>query len=220
MSHFKNVGEAGWNVGAGKTIGKTLVLLVLIVIMVLAGLLWFDYLNVIEMKKVFAPVYKLLGMEPQTSQTVDKPESVVDVDLDNDRIKKIIEEYDIRSQELDKREEDIVTREAQNEQMAQELDDRRIALEESEKTFNNERKRAEDRDANIRTRAEYLSQMPPKSAVDILLAMEDQDLIDTIRMVDKIAGADSNVSYWLTLMPPERVAEITRKMEAKPQTLN
>ena len=65
--------------------------------------------------------------------------------------------------------------------------------------------------------------MPPKSAVDILLAMDDQDFIDTIRMVDKIAeegGSDSNVSYWLTLMPPERVAEITRKMEVKPQSLN
>lgn len=191
--------------------------------MVLAGLLWFDYLNVIEMKKTFAPVYKLLGLEPQSSVTAEKPEDAIVADLESDRISKIIEEYEIRSQELDRREENIITREAENEQMAQELDDRRIALEESEKTFNNERKKAEDRDANIRTRAEYLSSMPPKSAVDILLAMDDQDFIDTIRMVDKIAeegGSDSNVSYWLTLMPPERVAEITRKMEVKPQSLN
>ena len=191
--------------------------------MILAGLLWFDHLGVIEMKGTFDWFYKLIGLTPQTSVTVENPENVDLADLGNDRIKKIIEEYDIRSQELDKREENIVTREAQNEQMAQELDDRRIALEESEKTFNNERKRAEDRDANIRTRAEYLSSMPPKSAVEILLAMDDQDFIDTIRMVDKIAaesGSDSNVSYWLTLMPPGRVAEITRKMEAKPQSIN
>ena len=191
--------------------------------MILAGLLWFDHLGVIEMKDTFDWFYKLVGLTPQTSVTIDNPENIDLADLGNDRIKKIIEEYEIRSQELDKREENIVTREAQNEQMAQELDDRRIALEESEKTFNNERKRAEDRDANIRTRAEYLSSMPPKSAVDILLAMDDQDFIDTIRMVDKIAaesGSDSNVSYWLTLMPPERVAEITRKMEAKPQSIN
>ncbi|MBO4509535.1 MAG: flagellar protein FlbB [Spirochaetaceae bacterium] len=208
---------------AAKTIGKTIVLLILIVIMILAGLLWFDHLGVIEMRDTFDWFYKLIGLTPQTSVTVENPENIDLADLGNDRIKKIIEEYEIRSQELDKREENIVTREAQNEQMAQELDDRRIALEESEKTFNNERKRAEDRDANIRTRAEYLSSMPPKSAVDILLAMDDQDFIDTIRMVDKIAaesGSDSNVSYWLTLMPPERVAEITRKMEAKPQSIN
>ena len=191
--------------------------------MIVAGLLWFDHLGVIEMKDTFDWFYKLVGLTPQSSVTIDNPEIIGLADLGNDRIKKIIEEYEIRSQELDKREENIVTREAQNEQMAQELDDRRIALEESEKTFNNERKRAEDRDANIRTRAEYLSSMPPKSAVDILLAMDDQDFIDTIRMVDKIAaesGSDSNVSYWLTLMPPERVAEITRKMEAKPQSIN
>ncbi len=208
---------------AGKTIGKTLVLLVLIVIMVLAGLLWFDYLGAIEMKKTFAPVYEFLGLSPQTTDTADKPENANIADLEQDRMSKIIEEYELHSQELDKREADILVKEAQNEQMAQELEDRRIALEESEKTFNNERKKAEDREVNIRTRAEYLNSMPPKSAVDILLAMGDQDFIDTIRMVDKIAeetGKGSNVAYWMSLMPAERVAEITRKMGSKPQSLN
>ena len=65
--------------------------------------------------------------------------------------------------------------------------------------------------------------MPPESAVKILLAMDDQDFIDTIRMVDKIAeetGSSSMVSYWMTFMPAERVAEINRKRSAKPQSLN
>ena len=208
---------------AAKTIGKSIVLLILIVIMILAGLLWFDHLGVIEMKKTFAPVYSLLGLAPQTSETADKPENAAIADLDADRNAKIIEEYEIRSQELDKREADIQVKEAENEQMAQELEDRRVALEESEKTFNNEKKKAEDREVNIRTRAEYLNGMPPQDAVEILLAMDDQDFIDTIRMVDKIAdetGSSSMVSYWMTFMPADRVAEIYRKMGAKPQSLN
>jgi len=210
-------------VSAAKTIGKSIVLLILIVIMILAGLLWFDYLGVIEMKKTFAPIYTLLGLTPQTSETADKPENAIVADLETDRNAKIIEEYEIRSQELDKREADILVKEAENEQLAQELEDRRTALEESEKTFNNERKKTEDREVNIRTRAEYLNGMPPESAVQILLAMDDQDFIDTIRMVDKIAeesGSSSMVSYWLTFMPADRVAEITRKMSSKPQSLN
>ncbi|MBE6345576.1 MAG: flagellar protein FlbB, partial [Spirochaetaceae bacterium] len=40
-------------------IGKIIILLFLIIILVLAGLMWFDYLGVIQAKKIFAPVYKL-----------------------------------------------------------------------------------------------------------------------------------------------------------------
>ena len=208
---------------AAKTIGKSLVLLILIVIMILAGLLWFDHLGEIEMKDTFDWAYKLIGAKPQTSETATSPENAAIADLEADRNAKIIEEYEIRAQELDKREADIVVKEAQNEQMAQELEDRRVALEESEKTFNNEKKKAEDREVNIRTTATYLNGMPPESAVKILLAMDDQDFIDTIRMVDKIAeetGSSSMVSYWMTFMPAERVAEINRKRSAKPQSLN
>lgn len=210
-------------VGAAKSIGKTLVLLLLIIIMVLAGLLWFDYFGVIQMKKVFAPVYRMMGLEPQNSESADKTETLVLADLDDDRLEKRLEALEIRVQELDKRESDISVKEAQNEQIAQELDDRRAALEESEKTFNNEKKKTEDREVNIRTKAEQLNSMPPKNAVSILLQMDDQDLIDTIRMCDRIAeenGESSQVSYWMSQMPAERAAEIYRKMTAKPQELN
>ena len=51
--------------GFGKSFGKTLVLLILVIILILGGLLWFDYLGVIQAKKLFAPFYRLIGKEPQ-----------------------------------------------------------------------------------------------------------------------------------------------------------
>ena len=52
-----------------KSLGKSIVLLMLIIIMALGGLLWFDYLGVVRVKTVFTPLYKLMGKTMQTSGT-------------------------------------------------------------------------------------------------------------------------------------------------------
>jgi flagellar protein FlbB len=55
-----------------------------------------------------------------------------------------------------------------------------------------------------------------------MLAMDDQDVIDALRKTEEIAqaeGTTSIVSYWLSLMPPERAAEIQRKMVSRPPSL-
>ena len=94
--------------------------------------------------------------------------------------------------------------------------------EEREKTFNNTVKKYDDREVNIVQNAKNLTGMPPENAVAILNAMEDQDVIDTLRKVEEIAqaeGTTSMVSYWMSLMPADRVAVIQRKMVSKPKTL-
>ena len=208
--------------GFGKSFGKTLVLLILVIILILGGLLWFDYLGVIQAKKLFAPFYRLIGKEPQTSVAVTTNAEILQADLDNERLEKRLEELSLRSEELDKREQDIAALEAENTQIAQELEERRISQEEREKTFNNIQKMYDDRSVNIRKNAENLNGMAPANAVSILNEMDDQDIIDTLRMVDQIAaeeGKASMVSYWLSLMPAERVAELQRKMANKPTSL-
>ena len=208
--------------GFGKSFGKTIVLLILVIILILGGLLWFDYLGVIQAKKLFAPFYRLIGKEPQTSVAVTTNTEILQADLDNERLEKRLEELSLRSEELDKREQDIAALEAENTQIAQELEERRISQEEREKTFNNIQKMYDDRSVNIRKNAENLNGMAPANAVAILNEMDDQDIIDTLRMVDQIAaeeGKASMVSYWLSLMPAERVAELQRKMANKPTSL-
>jgi len=115
-------------------IGKSIFLLILIIILVLGGLLWFDYLGVIHAKKVFAPVYKLFGLAPQTSVTATASKPLM-ADLDEDRLAKRIEALDIRTQELDKREGDIKKIEEQNEAIAKELEDRKNSQDEREKNI-------------------------------------------------------------------------------------
>ena len=206
----------------GRSIGKTIVLLILVVILILGGLLWFDYLGVINAKSMFAPFYRMIGKEPQTTVIKTTSAELLQTDLDDERLAKRLEELSLRSEELDKRELDIQALEAENTQIAQELEERRISQEEREKTFNNIQKMYDDRNVNIRKNAENLNGMAPANAVAILNEMDDQDIIDTLRMVDQIAaeeGTSSMVSYWLSLMPANRVAELQRKMANKPTSL-
>lgn len=205
-----------------KSLGKTIVLLMLIIIMVLGGLLWFDYLGVMHVRTVFAPLYKALGKTPQTSVTATSTAPIV-ADLDQDRINKQLESIEIQKQELDRREEDIAVKEKLNEQIANELSNREKSQEDREKTFNQTVKQYDDKNVNIEQIASNLNGMPPQASVNILLAMDDQTVIDVLRKVEELAarnGTSSMGSYWLSLMPAERAAEIQRKMLSKPESLN
>ncbi|MDO5766921.1 MAG: flagellar protein FlbB [Spirochaetales bacterium] len=203
-------------------VGKSIALLFLILAIILGGLLWFDYLGIIKAKSIFAPVYKLFGLQPQTSvsATSSKP---LQANLEDDRLAKRLEALEIRSQELDKRESDIARSENANEAIARELEDRQKSQEEREKTFNNEVKKYDDRSTNIEQISTYLQNMPPKTAVEQLLGMDDQDIIDIFRKTDAQALASntaSMTSVWLMNMPSERAAIIQRKMASKPEKLD
>ena len=198
-------------------VGKSIALLFLILAIILGGLLWFDYLGIIKAKSIFAPVYKLFGLQPQTSvsATSSKP---LQANLEDDRLAKRLEALEIRSQELDKRESDIA-----NEAIARELEDRQKSQEDREKTFNNEVKKYDDRSTNIEQISTYLQNMPPKTAVEQLLGMDDQYIIDIFRKTDAQALASntaSMTSVWLMNMPSERAAVIQRKMASKPEKLD
>ena len=65
--------------------------------------------------------------------------------------------------------------------------------------------------------------MPPKTAVEQLMGMDDQDVIDIFRKTDALAAAArtaSMTSVWLMNMPAERAAVIQRKMASKPESLD
>lgn len=205
-----------------KNFGKTIVLLILIIILAFGGLLWFDFLGLIHVKKMFSPVYKLFGMQPQTSVTSTSTKPLF-ADLDQDRFDKQRESLEIFKQELEKREEDTLILEKKNEQIAQELEDREKSLKERETTFNNEVDKYNKRELNITQIAANLEGMQPKAAVEILNKMDDQLTIDVLRKVEERAQASntaSMVAYWLSLMAPERAATIQRKMVVKPVSLD
>lgn len=203
-----------------KSLGKSFVLLLIIAILVIGGLLWFDYLGLVHVKSIFSPVYRLFGKEPQSSSVVQT--APISGDLDEERIRKQRESLDIYKEELDKRESDINALETQYNQIAQELAEREKKQEEREKTFNQTVKQYDDKSVNIEQIANNLNGMRPEAAVNILVAMDDQTVIDVLRKVEELAtasGSSSMGSYWLSLMPSERAAEIQRKMLSKPESL-
>ncbi len=207
-------------VARAKILGKSILLLILIVILVLFGLLWFDYLGIIQAKKTFAPVYKLLRLQTQTNVAPSSPSDLAEVDKDNDRFAKRIESLDEQAEELNKREADIENAENNNAQVAQELEDQKKALEEREKTFNNELKKYDDRKVNIDQIVSNLEGMQPANAVKILEAEKDDQLvIDILRREKEKGGEKSMAAYWQSLMSPERAAQINRKMASKPTSL-
>ena len=204
-----------------KSLGTSFVLLIIILILLVGGLLWFDYLGVVHVKSVFAPVYKVLNKTPQTSVTATQSKPLT-ANLDEDRLRKQREALDIFKEELDKRELDIEAVEKQNEQVSAELAEREKNQEEREKTFNQTVKRYDDKNINVEQIANNLNGMRPEASVAILVAMDDQTVIDVLRKVEELAaanGSSSMGSYWLSLMPSDRAAEIQRKMISKPETL-
>ena len=204
-----------------KSLGKTIVLILIILILIVGGLLWFDYLGVIHVKSVFAPAYEMMGKDAQTSSTSKQSKPLV-ANLDEDRLKKQREALDIYQEELEKRESEVEAAEKLNEQVSAELAEREKNQEDREKTFNQTVKKYDDKNINVEQIAKNLNGMRPEAAVDILSAMDDQTVIDVLRKVEEMAAASGSASmgsYWLSLMDSKRAAEIQRKMISKPESL-
>lgn len=201
---------------AVRTGSTVLLLLLLILALAFGGLVWFDYLGFVDARQLVSPVLRLVG--------IDRPDPIDNVEaidlLDQERFMKQQDELILRMEELDQREQGIEVQEAEIRQMMEALEERENALTEQEKSFNDRLKRYENRNANLRQASRYYVGMPPQQSVERLLAMEDQDVIDLLRTTEEIAqeeGAASMVSYWLSLMPAERAAELSRKMLKKPE---
>jgi flagellar protein FlbB len=197
-------------------VGKVIVLVILILALAGGGIVWFDYLNVIDAKTVLAPVYRLIGREGRT-QAKAPPDEILS--LDAERLALRLEALELRDREMNNREQEIRSRYAEIEQMAQELEARQKALDDRESSFNAAIRESETKNRLVEQNARYLTGMPPDQAVGILLAMDDQDAIDAIQKTEEIAQAEgtaSIVSYWFSRMPADRAAELQRKMANRP----
>lgn len=200
------------SVGTGPRI---FLLLLLILVLAFGGLIWFDYLGIVDVKDVLSPVFSLVGLRGRTRvEQLEDP-----LLLDRERLEKQWEALELRAEELDNREAAVEEREAELLAMAEELDEREEALEQRENSFNERLAQYENRSRNIRTVAQDLSNMPPEQAVARLEAMDDQLVIDILRSARQLAeeqGEASLVPFWLSMMPPERAATLSRKAVLKP----
>jgi flagellar protein FlbB len=103
-------------------IGRTIVLLILIAILSVGGLIWFDFLNVIDAKGILAPIYarvpfltqilKIPGasrLQPKT-----KPDEILD--LNNERLAVRLEALEYLRQEMETQKRDLENQNGEIEQ--------------------------------------------------------------------------------------------------------
>ena len=199
-------------------IARTIVLLLLIIILSVGGIVWFDYLNVIDAKNLMA----LVPFFPGEGRTQPRTADDELINLDAERLAIRLEALDLRSMEMDALRSDMDIQIGEIMQMAQEIEEQRLALEDFQNSLIAQAEDAENRSRNIEQNARYLTGMPPQNAVNILAALDDQYAIDIIRMTEEIARAEGTVSivaFWFSLMEPERAAELQRKMAGRPPSL-
>jgi len=205
-----------------KMIGRAIVLLLLIIILAVGGIFWFDYLNVIDAKSVLAPIYKFIPFAAGEGRTQQRtaPDEILNIDAERLSIR--LEALELRDMEMNTRQRELDFRYGEIEQMAQELEERQKALDERENSLRAQAADAENKDRNVEQNARYLTGMPPQNAVGIIAALDDQDAIDVLRKTEEIARAEGTVSivaYWFSLMDPVRAADLQRKMANRPPNL-
>lgn len=200
---------------SANVLGRILGLLLLILALASVGLVWLDILGLMDARTLALPVLKAVGLTP-TDRQINAEDPLL---LDRERLIKREDALALYKEDLTLQDTDL---KKQNEELLQKLNslaEREKAQEDRENSFNQIQKQAEDRKANLVQNSKYLNAMPPARAVPILLQLEDQDLIDLLRVTEeeaKAQGADSIVSAWIALMPADRAATIQRKMARKP----
>ena len=200
-------------------VGRVIVLLLLIAVLLAGGIIWFDYLTIIDAKTVLAPFYRLVGREGRTQPRTGPDD---ELNLDAERLNMRLAALALEKSEMETLQRDLDTRHNLLMQMSQDLDEKEKAIAEREFYLQKQQQDAENRDRNIEANARFLTGMPPDRAVGILSAMDDQDVIDILRKTEEIAKAEdasSIVPFWLSLMDSNRAAELQRKMANRPHSL-
>jgi flagellar protein FlbB len=194
---------------------RILGLILIVLVLFFGGILWFDYLGLIDGRRIVAPVLSWVGLRRRV-RVEDAEDPLL---LDRERLGKQREALDLISEDLSRREDGIFQKEAEIEQILDQLDEREEALEEREKSFNERINAFENRRVNLEQNSRYLTNMPPQDAVQILLNYEnDMEVIDIIKITDELAATAGEASIspeWLRRMPAERAAELTRKMASR-----
>ncbi|MBN1524455.1 MAG: flagellar protein FlbB [Spirochaetales bacterium] len=188
---------------------RIFVLLLIIFLLIILGFIVLSSLGIIDTRGLLAPFYRLVGISTQTEIDVDDPLLLV-----HQREKKNTDALLLWEEELALKEKEISERESDIKQTEERLTEEEKALQEAEKTIKEGTKDFDDRRRRLEQKSEQLLSMPPENAVKIMLAMDDMEVIEVLRVTEELAVQNNELSivpYWISLMPPERAADIQRK---------
>ncbi len=198
------------SIGAGTRI---FTLILLIVGLLIGGVIWFDQIGILDVNDILSPVLKFAGFPGRS-----KMENLEDPDLlDRVRYDKQWEALAMQKEELENRKIDLDQKEQDMNILMEALKEKDEEYAEKEIILNDEIENNDTKNRNLEANARKLMGMPPDNAVAILESMEDDlDIIDHLKMVDKIAAENDEVSmvaFWMSKMEKKRAAEILRLMK-------
>lgn len=189
---------------------KILFLFLLIIVISLGGIYWFDHLGLIDYKKVVGPLGKYLPVFLQRGEVTEDP-----LLLEKELLTKRLEALSQKEKELELNGKKLSEREQQVQQIEEKLKEESKSIENEKKLLSEKLHEYDNYKENVKKQAEYFTDMPPKAAVERLSQMNDLLVIDILRQIDKTAveqGKSSVVPYYLSLMDPKKAASIQRKM--------
>jgi flagellar protein FlbB len=187
---------------------KILYLVLLILFISGFGLLWMDYIGLVNMSKY---VERFRG-EPElvTEAKDDEPSLMEREEFDKEK-QKLVE----RIEDLDKREALIAEKEKDFEAQKEKIEETRKGLDLEKKKFTLDKEQYSGYRKNVKVLANKIVSMPPKSSVEIMLNWEDPLIIDVLRQIDadaQDAGKMSITPYLMKIMSDTRADRASRIM--------
>jgi len=198
-------------IGAFTNFLKIVFLIMLIVVILLGGIYWFDRIGLIDYRKMVGPFEKFLPSFMRRGEVIEEDPLLLEKEILGKREEVLdakSEELGVLLKEIEQKEFELKEYEARLQEEARRLEEEKKLLSEKLSQYDNYRE-------NIREQAGYFTSMPPQAAVERLAQMDDLLVIDILRQIDREAeetGTLSLVPYYLSLMDPKKAASIQRKM--------
>jgi len=191
-------------------------LLLLLIVVIVATIYWFNFIGLLNIQRsLFKAYQKIPGLK--VAKEIQDP-----LLLDKEYLDKYKLSLDNRNLTLDNKQKEQEKKELEIANKENELKKKEDALAQKEENINALLNQYDNIKENIRSQAQDFINMPPESAVSILNNMDIYIVVDILRTINEIAaesGESSIVPYYLSLMPPDRAAQIQELLSAGASTL-
>ena len=183
---------------------KIIFLFLIIVFLLGVGVLWLDYMGLINLTKTASMFNK---DEASVLYADDDEPSLMKLE----ELEKNKEQLKERTEDLDRREALLLEQEKSSNADKEKIQEMRAGIELERKKLENEKNKYSGYKKNIVDLAQKIESMPPKEAVAIMINWDDPLIIDVLRQIDQNAldaGAMSVTSYLISLMPKEKASRV------------
>jgi len=183
---------------------KIIFLFLIIVFLLGVGVLWLDYMGLINLTKTASMFSK---DEASVLYADDDEPSLMKLE----ELEKNKEQLKERTEDLDRREALLLEQEKSSNTDKEKIQEMRAGIELERKKLENEKNKYSGYKKNIGDLAQKIESMPPKEAVAIMINWDDPLIIDVLRQIDQNAldaGAMSVTSYLISLMPKEKASRV------------